>query len=435
MKICMFTNTYLPHVGGVARSVHTFAQDLRRLGHEVMVVAPTFPGVNPRQEDPQKILRLPAIQNFNGSDFSLSLPLPTLIENGLDEFNPDIIHSHHPFLLGDSALRGARQRGVPLVFTHHTMYERYTHYVPFNSKAMQRLAVHLSTDYANLCTRVVAPSQSVAKLLRKRGVVTPIHEVPTGVDLQAMRSGSGSEVRRRLGLSDDTVVIGHLGRLAPEKNLEFLARSVARAIAALKDTKAVFMVVGSGPSQKAIREIFSRAGLNHTLLETGKLTGQDLSNAFQAMDLFAFASHTETQGMVLTEAMAAGTPVVALDAPGVREVVSNDVNGRLLGAASNEETLAQALAELVRAPDKRQTMREHALTTAEAFSRTNCAKRLLRVYEAALNDTPHRAQRDRLTAWDQLRLRLRTEWDLLSHRASAGANAVIEAPRNDAELE
>lgn len=434
MKICMFTNTYLPHVGGVARSVDAFAQDLRRLGHQVLVVAPTFPGVNPREEDPGQILRLPALQNFNGSDFSLSLPLPAVIENGLEDFKPDIIHSHHPFLLGDSALRAARQRGVPLVFTHHTMYERYTHYVPFNSKAMQRLAIHLSTDYANLCTRVVAPSESVARVLRKRGVDTPIHEVPTGVNWQAMHNSTGQAMRRQLGIGQDTRVIGHVGRLAPEKNLNYLARGVSQAIATMSEAKTAFLLVGSGPSQKAIREIFTRAGVQAALRETGKLSGHDLANAYAAMDVFAFASHTETQGMVLTEAMAAGTPVVALDAPGAREVVQDTTNGRLLDAASSEQRFAQALTEILRAPQTRQDMSQEARDTAKTFSRDNCAQRLLKVYETALQDAPHNQQRERLTAWDQLRLRLRTEWDLLSHRASAGANAVIDDSSSEPDL-
>ena len=120
MKICMFTNTYLPHVGGVARSVSFFTEDLRRLGHDVLVVAPEYDDEGGRFEDDEDVLRLPAIQNFNGSDFSVRLPVPFLIDEKVREFEPDIIHSHHPYLLGDAALRMARKyRGAPGFHSPH----------------------------------------------------------------------------------------------------------------------------------------------------------------------------------------------------------------------------------------------------------------------------------------------------------------------------
>ena len=121
MRIAMFTNTYLPHVGGVARSVSTYEEELRRRGHQVRIVAPTFEGAAQSTYD---VLRVPAIQGFNGSDFSVRLPQPGLIAAFLDDFRPQVIHSHHPFLLGDSALRFAWSRRLPLVFTHHTLYEQ-----------------------------------------------------------------------------------------------------------------------------------------------------------------------------------------------------------------------------------------------------------------------------------------------------------------------
>ncbi len=147
----------------MARSVETFADGLWTLGHEVHVVCPTFQGAT-RSTD--SILRVPAIQNFNGSDFLVRIPLPGAISRHLRKFPPDLIHAHHPFLLGDTALRKARRLRRPLVFTHHTMYEDYTHYVPVDQRRLRHFVIRLSTDYANLCDHVVAPSESVADLLR-----------------------------------------------------------------------------------------------------------------------------------------------------------------------------------------------------------------------------------------------------------------------------
>src|SRR5688572_20475289 len=140
MNVVMMKNSSLAHVGGVARSVESFSAALREAGHKVMVVAPEFPDMSESETD---VVRVPAIQRFNGSDFSVRLPVPGLLTDPLDRFQPDLIHAHHPFLLGDTALRVAAGRGVPLVFTHHTLYEEYTHYVSNESVALKRFVVDL----------------------------------------------------------------------------------------------------------------------------------------------------------------------------------------------------------------------------------------------------------------------------------------------------
>ena len=346
MNICMFTNTYLPHVGGVARSVSAFTEGLRKLGHRVLVVAPVFKGSSRSGETEEGVLRVPAIQNFNGSDFSVRLPLPFLIDDRVKAFNPDIVHSHHPFLLGDAALRTARSYHLPLIFTHHTLYEQYTHYVPFDSKAMKRFVIHLVTEYANLCDAVIAPSRSVARLLRDRGVTQSISEVPTGIDTAFFEAGDGSRFRQRHHIADDHLVIGHLGRLAGEKNLPYLARAVCRFLKG--HSKACFLVAGKGDAEEDICRIFAEAGQMDKLIKIGILTGTDLADAYQAMDLFVFASKSETQGLVVAEAMAAATPVVALNASGVREVVQDGINGFLLRSNASETRFAEAMTEVCR---------------------------------------------------------------------------------------
>ncbi|MDH3771224.1 MAG: glycosyltransferase, partial [Nitrospirota bacterium] len=219
MNIVMLTNTYIPHVGGVARSVEAFARHYRRLGHRVLVVAPVF---EDQPKDETDVVRIPAIQHFNGSDFSVVLPVSGLLTDSLDRFQPDIVHAHHPFLLGMTALRIARFGELPLVFTHHTLYEQYTHYVPGDSPALKRFVIELGTRYANLSDQVIAPSESIAALLRQRGVVAPMTVVPTGVEIERFAKGDGRRLRDRLGVAEDGLVVGHLGRLAPEKNLAFL---------------------------------------------------------------------------------------------------------------------------------------------------------------------------------------------------------------------
>ena len=163
MKICMMTNTYLPHVGGVARSVSTFAEEFQRQGHEVLVVAPQFDGKPLAAKAEAIVERVPSLRNFNGSGFSVRLPLAAALSDRLEAFQADIIHAHHPFLLGDTALRIAMNKNLPIVFTHHTRYEDYTHYLPF-SETLREVAVQIPTHFANLCDGVIAPSESIAPI-------------------------------------------------------------------------------------------------------------------------------------------------------------------------------------------------------------------------------------------------------------------------------
>jgi len=413
----MLTNTYPPVVSGVARSIVAFDEEFRRRGHEVMVIAPQ--GDDASGDDPH-VVRVPAIQHFNGSDFPLPVPSPGLVAATVDDFQPDVVHAHHPFFLGNSALRLARSREVPLVFTHHTMYDQYTHYTAVESQATARFVGALTAGYAGLCDAVIAPSQSVAAMLRERGVETRIEIIPTGVDVRKFAHGNGTTFRRNHGIPTESLVIGYVGRLAPEKNLKFLAESVARFMAV--EPLAHFLVVGSGPSAEDVRNVMTAAGCSDRLHLAGLCEGQDLVDAFHAMDVFAFASQTETQGMVLTEAMAAGKPVVALDGPGIHDVVRDRANGRLV-SVEHRQLFAQALAWIaLRTTRERKMLASAARRTAQRFSLSRQASRALELYESLLAATPHD---DSPTAWTQrARRRIEAEWTLWSNLAHAATRAL-----------
>jgi 1,2-diacylglycerol 3-alpha-glucosyltransferase len=421
MKICMMTNTYLPHVGGVARSVSTFAEEYRRLGHEVLVVAPHFPGRMPKRAE-AIVERVAAVQNFNGSDFSVRLPLAAGLSIRLDNFAADIIHAHHPFLLGDTALRMATTRSVPVVFTHHTKYEDYVHYVPFASPALRRAAIQLSTEFANLCDGVIAPSASIAALIRRRGVTTPVEVVPTGVDTESFANGDGAAARRQLRIPARAFVVGHVGRLAPEKNLPFLAKAVAQFLRDQPD--AWFLVVGSGPSEEDLRKVCASQGVAKRLVLAGSRSGQALFDAYRAMDVFAFSSKSETQGLVIAEAMSARLPVVALRASGVREVVQDGKTGFMLAPESSPAHFARHLGRLRTDAALRAQFSAAAQKGAQEFSRENCARRALAFYEQVRRST----RRERLIAaqhpWVMIQERLGVEWNLLARNARALSTAL-----------
>ncbi|MFO8007411.1 MAG: glycosyltransferase [Candidatus Brocadiia bacterium] len=316
MNIAMFTNVFPPHVGGVAHSVKRCVEGARRRGHRVMVVAPEW---RDRQPDEQDVVRIPAIQNMTDMDVSLPLPLQSTVEQAVQRVRPELIHSHHPYMLGSMALRVAAAHVLPLVFTYHTRYEFYAHYVRPDSTAVQEFAARLGTGYCELADQVIAPSESIRELLKDRGVQTPIEAIPTGVDLEEYADGDGRAARDKLGIPREAFLCGTVSRLAPEKNVGFLCAAVARFLE--RNQEAHFLVVGYGPSERDMQDTVAQKGVGERCHFAGKTTGQELVDAYHAMDAFTFASQTETQGMVLVEALAAGCPLVALDAPGAREVV------------------------------------------------------------------------------------------------------------------
>ncbi|HZL90634.1 MAG TPA: glycosyltransferase [Pirellulaceae bacterium] len=426
MNILFMTNTYLPHVGGVSRSISSFAEEFRRLGHGVLTVAPEF---EPAVEGEVGVLRVPALKHFNGSDFSVPVPTPGLVASAVDQFQPDIVHAHHPFLMGGTALRISQSRGLPLVFTHHTLYDQFTHYISGDpdgeTPVLDQFVVSLVTGYANLCDVVIAPSDSVAELLRGRGVESPIEVIPTGIDTARFARGNGEGFRRQHNIPADAFIVGHVGRLAPEKNLDFLAQAAA-AFLALRPP-AWLVVVGSGPREESIRSALQSAGVADRLLMTGTCAGQQLIDAYHAMDVFAFASQSETQGMVLAEAMAAGLPVVALDGPGVRDVVQESVNGRLL-QEQDASAFADALAWIMDRPKAaRSELRSKALSTAEELSLPRMAQRELDLYQRVIDHVRSTRPRGE-TAWSRTTGRLQAEWNLLSNVTQAAAAALEGAP-------
>lgn len=364
MNVLMFTNTFVPQLGGVSRSVLTLRAALQGRGHAVMVVAPAYEG---HARDEPGVLRVPAIRHLTGSDYAMPIPMSRHIRDEIEDFAPDIVHVHHPFLLGDTGLRTAASLGLPAVYTCHTRYDHYLGAAAPRDGRLARLARHLTVGFADMADAVIAPSASVRAILLEYGVTAPIRVIPTGIDLARMRSGDGAAMRARLGLNPDDFVAGHLGRLSPEKNLRYLSDAVAIFLA--RHPGAHFILSGSGSEKRAMTQRFDAAGVTPRVQVLDTLAPSDVASFYAAMDVFAFTSLSETQGLVVAEAMAAGTPVVALDAPGVRESVGVDGGGILLAPDAPAETFAEALGQVLqRTPAERTQGRRAAHKAADRFS-------------------------------------------------------------------
>jgi glycosyltransferase involved in cell wall biosynthesis len=418
----MFTNVFRPKVGGVTRSVETFTERFIQRGHEVLIIAPSFEGAT---ENEPGVMRVPAMHDVL-HDYSLPMAYPGMLQELVAEHPPDIIHAHHPFFLGTSAHKVAATLNIPIVYTHHTRFDAYGPYFPRENGFLQNFVVALAIQFANVCDAVVAPGAFVRDMLREGGVAAPIHVIPTGVNVPRFASGDGAAIRKRFGIPADAPVVGYLGRISAEKNLDFLAKAVTRLLQQLPSAR--FLVAGGGPYEDALREHFEAAGLEGRVHATGMLAGQDLVDAYHAMNVFAFASRSETQGMVVTEALAAGVPVVALEASGVEDVLEDNRQGRLL-AEQDEQAFAAALAEVLAMDEEtRRMLSAECRATAEAWSIERCADEMLSLYADLIAQHPRSPTReaDFISTWDAFGRRVHDELELWKTTTAAFQDALYK---------
>jgi len=406
MNVVMLTNVYTPLVGGVTRSLQAVTGELKRRDHEVLIIAPRFGEDTP--DDEEGVIRIPAVPNIYRDRYSWPLPIPGYVHSAIREFSPDVIHTHHPFLLGKAGQRESVLWDLPLVYTHHTRYRMYMEGSLGASQVATELLWSLAISYCDLCDRLIAPSRSIATMLEEAGVQRGIEIIPTGVDVERFRDGDGSAARNALGIPEDAYVVGSVSRLDPEKNWEFLAPAMARYLK--HDPRAHCLVVGDGQMAGQIEAAFEQAGVADRFHAPGTLEGRQLVDAYHAMDVFAFASHTETQGMVVTEAMAAGRPVVALDASGVRDAVVDRHDGRLL-EREDAEAFVDCLGWAAQLdPDQCNEMADNARATAEDLSITRCTERITRVYEAAIERRARLREEPGGASWPSPLRFLRYQW-------------------------
>ena len=362
MRVALFTNNYLPFRGGVTTAVETLRQGLQALGHDAWVFAPA-----PRSgfQDGPGVFRYPSIAAPTYPGFALPMPVSRRVGRIARALRPDIVHAHHPFLLGVTARRLARRVRRPLVFTYHTRYEKYAHYVPAPERLVAALAVRLSCRFAASADLVVAPSARIAAMLAARGVRTPVAVVPTGVSLSTFSPGDRAEARRRLGLPPDRPLCLYVGRLDREKSVECVIDAFDMVAAVLPD--AWLLLVGQGSHTEALTRRAQATSARERIRFAGGMPQGDLPPYYQAADLFLFASETETQGLVLAEAHACGLPAVAVRASGVEEVVRDGETGVLTKSEPRE--LADVAIRLLLDGEQRGAMgREARRVAEESFS-------------------------------------------------------------------
>jgi glycosyltransferase involved in cell wall biosynthesis len=324
------------------------------------------------------LIRVPAVPAPTYPDFALPLPLGPGVTRRLRALDLDVFHAHHPFLLGASARRLARASGRPFVFTYHTLYDRYAHYVPLLPRQMvARGAIRWSAGFADTADLVLAPSDFVARRLRAQGVRRPIEVLPTGIDLDRFRPGDRADARRTLRLAADDRVLLYVGRLDREKNLEFLLEAIAR----VRVPRVRLLLVGRGTQAAALRRAAEARGVADRVDLRGGSPPDGLPAYYRAADAFVFASTTETQGLAVLEAMACGLPVVAVRATGIEEVVAEGVSGLLVPEAP--AVFGDAVGQILIDRDLAAKLAIGARDAALPFESTALVRRLVALYRWA----------------------------------------------------
>jgi len=327
VRILMVSDVYFPRVNGVSTSIQTLRQALAVAGHASVLVAPDYPGAQPEAD----IVRVPGWPvPRDPEDRLMHLRALAAALDGLNPADFDLVHIHTPFLAHRAGVRWARRHGLPSVETYHTLFEEYFHhYLPFLPRAwLAAAARRISRKECDGVTAVIAPSSAMKRALETYGVTSPVHIIPTGIRTADFADCDGAAFRARHGIAPERPVMAYVGRVAFEKNLDFLLR-VTETLR--RDRPDVLLVIaGEGPARAQLERAVAQRGLGDSVRFVGYLERRtELPACYCAADVFVFASKTETQGLVLLEAMALGVPVVALAEMGTQDVLKEGAGCRI----------------------------------------------------------------------------------------------------------
>ncbi|MFZ5982129.1 MAG: glycosyltransferase [Patescibacteria group bacterium] len=376
MKIGIFTNNYLPNPYGVPGSVESFRKEFEKMGHEVFIFAPRWPGYVDKNEN---VFRYPAWDLKIKIRFPLAIPYSRRIDKVLEALDLDIIHSQHPNLLGGVARKWAWEKKIPLVFTWHTLYDRYANFVPFlPSGLVAWWTIRNARTYANLADQVIVPTDSIIPILKKWGVKRDMLAISTGVEEEVFQSADGFKVRKDLGLSNEDVVFLLVSRLTEEKNVEFIFDSLRNILK--EEKRAKFLIVGGGYLLPKLETWVRENDLEGKIFFSGEVERERVKDYYAAADVFVYSSLSETQGMIVTEAMYMGLPIVAVQATGVSSLVEDGENGFLVGEDISE--FSDKCQRLIQDLDLRRRMsKESSRLAKEKYTASVCARKMLEVYQ------------------------------------------------------
>jgi 1,2-diacylglycerol 3-alpha-glucosyltransferase len=380
MNIGVFTDSFRPYSSGVVRSIELFSREYTKLGHSVYIFCPDYPLMHSLEEE--NVFRFMSVPWPTMTDFSLPVPLSAYLNQTIERLSIDIIHVHSPFLLGRLGARAARRHKLPLIFTFHTLYEQYVHYFPFAENLSKQVVRAIARDFSNRCNVVVAPSQMVADYLRQIGINTLIVKIPTGIDMDEFKELDRNWLKTSYSVRPEEKVLLFIGRLGKEKNITFLLKSFQDVSKCIPDCRLV--LVGKGPLEEYLRQLCRQQGIRDKVIFTGELSRQQIVHCYASSDLLVFPSVSDTQGLVIGEAKAAGVPVVAIRAFGPAEMVIHNEDGLL--TENSLPAFTKAIIKLLTDKELYEHMSKQSLINAPLISTALCSERMLEVYQQLIDD-------------------------------------------------
>ena len=389
MRIGLFTDSYPPYINGVSTSVAMLKKALEQQGHVVYVVTVSNHALRYEYNEKERILKIPGIP-IGIYDYRISRIYPVSMINKMRNWKLDVIHSHTEFGIGILARLFAKQFNIPLVHTYHTLYEDYTHYIThgYFDKSSKKIVEYLTKFYCDKTAHeLIVPTNKIYRLFKDKYEFTKnIHIIPTGIEVdrffvENIDRKEVDKLRKNLGFSKKDFVILFVGRLAEEKNVEFLINAQKKLIE--KDSNMKLLIVGDGPDKGKYEQLAKDIGIGDYVYFNGKAAWEEIPIYYHVADLFATASTSETQGLTVIEAMASGTTPLCINDDSFVGTVTDELNGRIF---ENEEQYISEVMQLYKDKDYREKMNNQARIQAEHCSSRAYASSVLEVYERAMKD-------------------------------------------------
>jgi len=389
MRIGLFTDTYPPFINGVSTSVAMLKRALEQQGHTVYVVTVSNNALKHEYDEKERILKVAGIP-IGIYDYRLSSIYPVTLINKMKKWNLDVIHSHTEFGVGILARLFAKQFNIPLVHTYHTLYEDYTHYIThgYFEKSSKKIVEYLTKFYCDkTANELIVPTNKIYSLFKEKYNFTKnIHIIPTGIEVdrfyeENINKKEVESLKKKLGLKKNNFTILFVGRLAEEKNVEFLINAHKKLVE--YDNNIKLLIVGDGPDKEKYEQLSKSLGLEDNIIFNGKAAWEEIPIYYHACDIFSTASTTETQGLTVIEAMAAGVPPLCIDDDSFKGTVTDGLNGKIF---KNEEQYITELKELYEDKKELSVYSKQARVQAEHCSSRAYASSVIEVYNRALKE-------------------------------------------------
>ena len=386
MRIGLFTDTYHPDINGVSTSVYNLRKALKKLGHTVYIVTVNDSLVKHEYDEKEKILKIPGIPTgiYN---FRLSEIYPISTVKKIKSWNLDVIHSHTEFGIGIFARLLAKKFKIPLVHTYHTLFEDYTHYITHNhfDKLSKKIVKDLTKIYCvKTAKETIVPTDKIYKLFKEKYMITKnINVIPSGIDIERffeenVQKDKVKKIKEQYGITDKDFTIIFVGRIAPEKNIEFLLDAQQKLIEK-NITNIKLLIVGDGPEKDNYINISRKLNIFDKVIFTGKIPQEEIQYYYQCADAFVTASNTETQGLTVVEAMAAGVVPICINDMAFIDMVPKK------SLFNNQNEYINKLITFSKDENLRKEYKIEIRKKAEEYSAKAYAEKVLNVYNGVLD--------------------------------------------------